>query len=86
MAKLLLKNLFIEDAKAVLKQAYEIDRSGTYNNNNLLTGNELSAQITENKEASKLSTRSKFDVEINSSTLNEVTLKEKFEDYLWAVA
>ena len=85
MANLNFKNIFIEDAKAILAVCYESDTVGTYNNDFTFSGNYLTAQITKNETESGLSILPKFDVHITSSAINEVSLKEKFEDYLFAL-
>ena len=85
MPQLNFNNLFFSDAKEILSICYEADRAGAYINEFFFAGSSLNAKITKNEKESKDSIKGKFDVSVMSNTFFEVTLKEMFDDYAYAI-
>ena len=86
MPTIFFTNLFIEDAEAILKLAYNADRSANYVRSNLVNGTYISATIIKNIEKSKEGSILKFDVEVKSSYWETSTLKELFEEHDWKIS
>lgn len=85
MVNLIFKNLFLSDAKEILELCYNTDRSGGYSNDFCFAGTHLTAIISQIEKDSKDSVKEKFAVNVKSSFLNEYSLKELFDEYVYAL-